>query len=113
EPRNATEQRYALYPAETVERIRRQVALSAIEGLSVKLGALREGRKAVIVVSEAYTALLPPQLRDPVASMPGFGNPNRRNPTAGDNSINEDRAQFAGELDVQQEMQDGFNHAQR
>ena len=67
EPRNATEQRYALYPAETVERIRRQVALSAIEGLSVKLGALREGRKAVIVVSEGYTAMLPPQLRDPVA----------------------------------------------
>jgi VWFA-related protein len=113
EPRNATEQRYALYPAETVERIRRQVALSAIEGLSVKLGALREGRKAVIVVSEGYTAMLPPQLRDPVATMPGFGNPNRRNPTAGDNSMLEDRAEFSGQLDVQQEMQDVFNAANR
>jgi VWFA-related protein len=113
EPRNATEQRYALYPAETVERIRRQVALSAIEGLSVKLGALREGRKALIIVSEGYTALLPPQLRDPVATMPGFGNPNRRNPRAGDNSINEDRAEFSGQLDVQQEMQDVFNAANR
>ena len=113
EPRNATEQRYALYPAETVERIRRQVALSALEGLSVKLGALREGRKAVIVVSEGYTALLPPQLRDPVATMPGFRNPNRRNPTAGDNSMLEDRAEFVGQLDVQQEMQDVFNAANR
>ena len=83
EPRNATEQRYALYPAETVERIRRQVSLSALEGLAVKLGALREGRKAVIVVSEGYTAVLPPQLRDPVATMPGMGNPARRNPTSG------------------------------
>ena len=113
EPRNATEQRYALYPAETVERIRRQVALSALEGLAVKLGALREGRKAVIVVSEGYTAVLPPQLRDPVAAMPGMGNPTRRNPTAGENSIIEDRAEMAGQLDIQQEMQEVFNAANR
>ena len=113
EPKFPQEQRYQLYPAEVVERIRRQVSLSAIEGLSVKLGALREGRKAVIVVSEGYTAILPPQLRDPVAALPGMGNPNRRNPTAGDNSINEDRAEFAGQLDVQQEMQDVFSAANR
>ena len=78
EPRNEIEQRYSLYPAEVVERIRREVALRALEGLSVKLGAFREGRKAVIVVSEGYTTVLPPQLRDPVASMPGFGNPIHR-----------------------------------
>jgi VWFA-related protein len=113
EPKFPQEQRYQLYPAEVVERIRRQVSLSAIEGLSVKLGALREGRKAVIVVSEGYTAILPPQLRDPVAALPGMGNPNRRNPAAGDNNINEDRAEFAGQLDVQQEMQDVFSAANR
>jgi VWFA-related protein len=113
EPKNATEQRYALYPAETVERIRRQVSLSALEGLSVKLGALREGRKAVIVVSEGYTAVLPPQLRDPVASMPGMGNNARRNPLAGENSVVEDRAEFSGQMDVQQEMQDVFAAANR
>lgn len=113
EPRFPQEQRYQLYPAEVVERIRRQVSLSAIEGLSVKLGALREGRKAVIVVSEGYTAVLPPQLRDPVAAMPGLGNPNRRNPMAGENNVNEERAEFAGQLDVQQEMQDVFNAANR
>lgn len=113
EPRNATEQRYALYPAEVVERIRRQVALSAIEGLAVKLGSLREGRKAVIVVSEGYTAVLPPQLRDPVASMPGMGNPARRSPTVGENSIIEDRAELAGQMDIQSEMQEVFNAANR
>ena len=113
EPKFAQEQRYALYPAEVVERIRRQVSLSALEGLSVKLGSLREGRKAVIVVSEGYTAVLPPQLRDPVAALPGLGNPNRRNPTAGENSITEDRADFAGQIDVQQEMQEVFNAANR
>jgi VWFA-related protein len=113
EPRNSTEQRYALYPAEVVERIRRQVSLSALEGLAVKLGSLREGRKAVVVVSEGYTAMLPPQLRDPVAAMPGVGNPTRRNPMAGENSIVEDRADFVGQLDVQQEMQQVFNAANR
>jgi VWFA-related protein len=113
EPKFPQEQRYSLYPAETVERIRRQVSLSAIEGLSVKLGALREGRKAVIVVSEGYTGLLPPQLRDPVAAMPGMGNPNRRNPLAGENSVTEDRADFIGQIDVQQEMQEVFNAANR
>jgi VWFA-related protein len=113
EPKNSTEQRYALYPAETVERIRRQVSLSALEGLAVKLGALREGRKAVIVVSEGFTALLPPQLRDPVAAMPGLGNQARRNPTAGQNSTAEERAEFLGQIDVQQEMQEVFNAANR
>jgi VWFA-related protein len=113
EPRNDIENRYALYPAEVVERIRRQVSLSAIEGLSVKLGALREGRKAVIVVSEGYTAVLPPQLRDPVATMPGMGNPNRRNPAAGENSITEDRADMAGQMDLQREMEDVFAAANR
>jgi VWFA-related protein len=113
EPKNATEQRYALYPAETVERIRRQVSMSALEGLAVKLGALREGRKAVIVVSEGYTAVLPPQLRDPVAAMPGMGNNARRNPRAGENNPMEDRADFVGQMDVQQELQYVFAAANR
>jgi VWFA-related protein len=113
EPRNSTEQRYALYPAETVERIRRQVSLTALEALAVKLGAMREGRKAVIVVSEGFTALLPPQLRDPVAAMPGLGNTARRNPMAGQNSTAEERAEFIGQIDIQQEMQEVFNAANR
>ena len=113
EPRNEMEQRYALYPAETVERIRREVSLRALEGLSVKLGAFREGRKAVIVLSEGYTTVLPPQLRDPVASMPGMGNPNRRNPMAGENSITEDRAEMSGQMDLQRELRDVYAAANR
>ncbi|MBA3270556.1 MAG: VWA domain-containing protein, partial [Acidobacteria bacterium] len=113
EPKNATEQRYALYPAETVERIRRQVSMSALEGLAIKLGALREGRKAVIVVSEGFTGVLPPQLRDPIASQPGLGNPARRNPAIGENSNVEDRAEFIGQVDIQSELQEVFNAANR
>ena len=112
-PRNALEDRYANYPTEVVERVRRQVSLSAIQGLSVKLGALREGRKAIVLVSEGYVALLPPQLRGAVATMPGLGNPNRNNPMAGENNLNEDRARFAAELDVQTELQRVFDAANR
>jgi VWFA-related protein len=113
EPKNSIEQRYANYPAETVERIRRQVSMSALEGLAIKLGALREGRKAVIVVSEGFTSVLPPQLRDPIASQPGLGNPARRNPQAGQNNINEDRAEMIGQADIQTELREVFNAAAR
>lgn len=112
-PRNALEDRYANYPTEVVERVRRQVSLSALEGLSVKLGALREGRKAIVLVSEGYVAMLPPQLRGANATMPGLGNPNRNNPLAGENSLAEDRARFAADLDVQTELQRVFDSANR
>ena len=91
QPQNDFEQRYANYPAETVEQIRNQVSLSAMKALIVHMGGLKEGRKALIVVSEGYSNTLPPQLRDQIASIPGFGNPNRGNPTAGENNPNEDR----------------------
>ncbi|MBL8135903.1 MAG: VWA domain-containing protein [Acidobacteria bacterium] len=112
-PRNALEDRYANQPTEVVERIRRQVSLSALTGLSVKLGALREGRKAIVLVSEGYLAMLPPQLRGAMATMPGLGNPNRNNPLAGENDFQEDRARFTGELDVQRELQRVFEEANR
>jgi VWFA-related protein len=112
-PRNSAEERYAQQPTEVVETIRRQVSLSALEGLAVKLGSLREGRKAIVLVSEGYTALLPPQLRDQNAQMPGMGNPNRGNPTAGEGNIYEDRAKFGASLDVQRELQNVFDAANR
>ena len=55
--------------------MRNEVSLSALRSLVTHMGSLREGRKAVILVSEGYTNYLPPQLRDPIASMPGLGNP--------------------------------------
>jgi VWFA-related protein len=113
EARNAIEFQYQHQPAEVVERIRRQVSLSALRGLSIKLGALREGRKALVLVSEGYVAMLPPQLRDPIATMPGFGNSARRNPFAGENNLQEDRARQMAEFDLQREIQDVFDAANR
>jgi VWFA-related protein len=113
EPRNAIEERYTNQPTEIVERIRRQVSLSALKGLAVKPGSLREGRKAIILLSEGYTAMLPPQMRDAMAGMPGLGNPNRGNPMAGENSLAEDRARNMAEFDLQTELQLVFDAANR
>ena len=93
-PRNAMEEQYSEYPAETVELIRNQVSLSALKGLITHMGSLKQGRKALILVSEGYSNTLPPQLRDPNAALPGLDNPNRDNPQAGVNDPNEQSRQF-------------------
>ncbi len=114
EPLNDLERAYVykLTP-DVIERLRRQVSLTAIRGIATKLGSLREGRKSVILVSEGYSALLPPQMRSDVPG--GFGDPGRatRDPFAGDNSLLEDRARFSAEVDMQQELRDVFDAANR
>ena len=72
QPRNEFEERYAYYPASTVEQVRNQVVMTALKGAAARLGGLREGRKSIIFVSEGFTTILPPQLNDPVAAMPGM-----------------------------------------
>src|SRR5437867_4248685 len=83
EPKNQFEENYARYPTEIVERIRNQVSLSAIKSLIVHMGSLKEGRKALVLVSEGYSNLPPPQMRNADAQRPGSGNPNAFNPQAG------------------------------
>lgn len=113
EPKNQFEERYAYYPTEVVERIRTQVSLSAIKSLIVHMGSLKEGRKALILVSEGYSYMLPPQMRNANAQMPGFGNPNAFNPQAGVNDPNEDRAAWSSGLDLQSDLQELYDTANR
>ncbi len=112
-PRNEFEERYAYYPAETVERIRNQVSMSAMKSLITHMGGLKEGRKALILVSEGYSNMLPPQLRDPVAAMPGMNNPNAGNPLAGTNSLVEDRASFSASMDLESDLRDLYDTANK
>lgn len=102
--RNQFEEQIEYYPAATVERVRNQVTLSAVKAAAMRLGALREGRKSIILVSEGFTQVLPPQLSDPIAGAPGVGNPNRGNP----NATVSDRAEWAAKLDLAHEMRDVF-----
>ena len=109
QPKNDYEEKYAYYPAETVEQIRNQVSLSALKALIVHMGSLKEGRKSLILVSEGYTNILPPQMRSQNAQMPG-GNPN---PQAGVNDINEDRATWSAGLDMQTDLRNIYDEANK
>jgi VWFA-related protein len=111
-PRNPFEEKYAYYPAQAVETVRNEVTMTALRGLSVKLGSLREGRKAVIFVSEGFSSLLPPQLRDPNAQLPGLGNPAAGNAAAG-GGINEERARFRSDAELYSDLRVVFDTANR
>jgi VWFA-related protein len=113
EPRNEFEQQYAQYPTEVVEQIRNQVVMTAMRGLVTRLGSLREGRKAVIFVSEGFTTMLPPQMRNPIATMPGLGNPNARDPFAGENNSREETAMVFSTADLMSQMRDVWDAANR
>jgi VWFA-related protein len=112
-PRNEFEEKYAYYPTVTVEQIRNQVSLSALKSLIVHMGGLKEGRKALILVSEGYTNMLPPQMRDANAQMPGSGNPNALNPFAGVNDPNEQRAAFLSQTDMDSDLREVYDTANK
>jgi VWFA-related protein len=112
-PRNQMEEQYAHYPTEVVEQIRNQVSLSAIKGLITHMGTLKEGRKALILVSEGFTNALPPQMRNADATMPGLGNPNAFNPLAGDNDPNEQRYQTFAQFDMESDLRNVYDEANK
>ena len=109
QPRNEFEERYAYYPAATVERVRNEVVMSALKGAAIKMGGLREGRKSIIFVSEGFTNMLPPQLNDPIAAMPGIGNTARNNPSA----VNSDRSEWLAQTDMVSDLSRIFEEATR
>jgi VWFA-related protein len=113
EPKNQFEEQYAHYPTETVEKVRNQVSLSALKALIIHMGSLKEGRKSLILVSEGYTNIIPPQMRNADAQMPGSGNPNAYNPQAGTNDINEDRAAWSAGLDMESDLREVYDTANR
>ena len=70
------------------------MSLSALKGLIIHMGSLKEGRKSLILVSEGYTNMLPPQLRDPDrAACPGSATRTRSIRWPAQNDPNEDRSQ--------------------
>jgi VWFA-related protein len=113
EPRNLFEEQYQRAPTEIVEQIRNQVVMTALRGLSVRLGSIREGRKSIIYVSEGLQAMLPPQLRSADASMGKLGNPQAFNPLAGENDSREQTAQTFATADLYSQLRDVFIAATR
>jgi VWFA-related protein len=113
EPRNLFEEQYQRAPTEVVEQIRNQVVMTALRGLSVRLGSIREGRKSIIYVSEGLQAMLPPQMRSADASMGKLGNPQAFSPLAGENDSREQTAQVFATADLYSQLRDVFVAATR
>ena len=114
DPLNEYESQYYFYPTETVELIRNYVSFSALQGLAIHLGGLREARKNVLVVSEGYTYYVPPQLRSNDASQ----GPNRReNPAMGDpsagSSVYEEARQVFSNADIHGDLRKVYSTANR
>ena len=109
DPANMFEQRYAHYPTEIVERLRNEVSLSALEGLMIRLGSLREGRKNVLLISEGYSNYVPPQHRSDNAEM--FGAP----PVAVDPRMQhyEETFQFFSDQGLTFDLRDVYTTANR
>jgi VWFA-related protein len=112
-PRNQFEENASRYPTETVEQIRNDVSLSALNALISRLGSLKEGRKALILVSEGYTHLVPPQLRSRIAGLPDPGNPALGDPMAGVGSLTEERMASSADLTMQLDLRRVYAAANR
>jgi VWFA-related protein len=54
QPTRPVEEEHLRYPRD-IERIRREITMSALEGLATHLGGIKQGRKTVVVVSEGFT----------------------------------------------------------
>jgi len=111
-PLNEFERRYLRAPAEIVERIRNEVVMTALRGLSVRLGGIRQGRKSIIFVSEGFTIMLPPQMRRADAGLPidPFTGSNQ---VAGQDPRLEFTAQAFNEADLYNQMRLVFDAANR
>ena len=111
EPRNQFEFQYAHASTTTIEQIRNEVSLTALKALATHLGGLREGRKSLILVSEGYTNILPPQLRR--ANARDFDDPRQRNPFITSGNPREGAMQMTADLTLQTDLQRIFDAANR
>jgi len=113
DPKNEFEERYAYATAQQVENIRNDVTIGALKGAAVKLGGMRDGRKSIIFVSEGFTSTLPPQLQDPVAALPGYGNPMRQSPGTDVSSPRQESMDFFNSVDLTGRLREVFDTANR
>jgi VWFA-related protein len=111
-PRNLFEEKYSQYPTAVAEQIRNQVTMSALKALVIHLGGLREGRKAVIFVSEGFASTLPAGMQDPNASVPGVGTPTQAG-AVGRQSSMQTSADFFANTALQSDLREVTDAANR
>ena len=54
-PKYPVEEEHLRFQPRDIERIRREIVNTALEGLATHLGGIKQGRKTVIYVSEGFT----------------------------------------------------------
>ncbi len=91
-PKNPAEEAYRYMQPQQIETLRNQIVTSALEGLCVYLGTLREGRKTIVYVSEGMTTSVPQGAR--TTGLSGMGTPTQQPPTG-----------IAAELQAQRALQ--------
>jgi len=113
-PLNDLERQYTYYPAETQEQIRVRVSLSAIRGLIVHMGTLKEGRKSLIVVSEGFSNRLPPGIT-PIGAAPTGINTGTNGivDPVGLAGLGANQADFAAAIDMEQLLRDVYDEANK
>jgi len=107
--RNAFEESYAYYSAPVIESLRNQVVISALRGLATHLGAVREGRKAIVYVGEGMAATLPAGIRNLQATT-GAGGLNALDGNGGGAAFSQEVFRQA---DLYDRMRDVYNDANR
>ncbi len=117
-PLNDLERQYAYLPVETQEQIRVRVSLSAIQGLIVHMGTLKEGRKSLIVVSEGFSNRLPAVVQAQNPTIGGGGVPlgpggNGIVDPIGAAGLNGAQADFAATMDMEQLLRDVYDEANK
>jgi VWFA-related protein len=118
QPTNDLERQYAYLPVETQEQIRVRVALSAIQGLIVHMGTLKEGRKSLIVVSEGWSNRLPGAVQAQNPTLGGGGVPlgpggNGIIDPIGAAGLSGSQADFAATMDMEQLLRDVYDEANK
>ena len=111
-PRNRFEEQYSRIPPQEVEKVRNQVVMDALSAVAVRMGAMRQGRKSIIFVSEGFTIMLPPQMQrenaqnpiDPLQAAAG---------AAVADSSRQQSAEFFNQADVDSRMREVFRDANR
>ena len=112
-PTNDLEEKYMYYPAETQEQIRVKVSLSALKGLIVHMGTLKEGRKSLIVVSEGFSNRVPANLEG-AGIMPGGGQAgNGLVDPIGAAGLTQSQSNFAASIDMEQMLRDVYDEANK
>src|SRR5205823_2050727 len=91
-------------------------ALSAIQGLIVHMGTLKEGRKQLIIVSEGFSNRLPEAVQQANPSVGGVGIGPGGNgivdPT-GSAGLTQGQADFAAQIDMEQLLRDVYDEANK